>query len=52
MQELTTIFAANGKAQNILNRIHMFVNKQCNWNDDNHIIVIIIYFVHDYLLVK
>ena len=40
MQEIITFFAAKGIAQN-LNRMHFFVNKQRNWNDNNLIIVII-----------
>ena len=35
MQELITFFAENGTAQNNLNRMHVFVNKQRNWNDNN-----------------
>ena len=35
MQELITFFAENGMAQNTLNRMHVFVNKQRNWNDNN-----------------
>ena len=35
MQELITYFAENGIAQNNLNRMHGFVNKQRDWNDNN-----------------
>ena len=35
MQELITFFAENGRAQNNLNRMHVFVNEQRNWNDNN-----------------
>ena len=41
MQELITFFAEIGIAQNNLNRMHAFDNKQRNWNASNYIIVII-----------
>ena len=36
MQELITFFPANDIAQNNLNRMHIFTNKQRNWNDKNN----------------
>ena len=35
MQELITFFAEKGIAENNLNSMHFFVNKQRNWNDNN-----------------
>ena len=35
MQELITFYAENGIAQNNLNRMYVFVNKQRNLNDNN-----------------
>ena len=35
MQELINLFAENGIAQNNVNRMHVFVNKQRNMSDNN-----------------
>ena len=50
MQELITFFAANGIAQYNLNSMHIFVNKQRNWNDKKTIILHICLLIkHEYI---